>query len=133
LNAALTPITETPVEQGYKMTQTPPLHSNQTGEDALDLIHFEAVNKWFGDFHVLNDISLSVRHGEKIVICGRSGSGKSTLIRCINQLEQHQMGTITIDDVVIHSEMKNLQQMRAQIGMVFQQFNLYPHLASLKT
>ncbi len=114
------------------MTTTPSDLLHQTGKEARDLIHFRDVNKWFGDFHVLNDINLVVREGEKIVICGPSGSGKSTLIRCINQLEQHQMGTITIDDVVIHSEMKNLQQVRAQIGMVFQQFNLYPHLTVLE-
>jgi general L-amino acid transport system ATP-binding protein len=132
LNGALTPITETLVELDYKMTHTPPRNSNETDEETADLIRFDAVNKWFGEFHVLNDISLSVRQGEKIVICGPSGSGKSTLIRCINQLEQHQMGTITVDDVVIHSEMKGLQQMRAQIGMVFQQFNLYPHLTVLE-
>lgn len=114
------------------MTTVSKRHSDSMGEETRDLIHLDAVNKWFGDFHVLNDISLVVRQGEKIVICGPSGSGKSTLIRCINQLERHQMGTITVDDVVIHSEMKNLQQVRAQIGMVFQQFNLYPHLSVLQ-
>lgn len=114
------------------MTQVATLQSDRTTAENRDLIRFEAVNKWFGKFHVLKDINLSVHQGEKIVICGPSGSGKSTLIRCINQLEQHQMGTITIDDVVIHSEMKHLQKVRARIGMVFQQFNLYPHLSVLE-
>lgn len=131
-NAASTPITEMPIEQGSIMTLTPPASPTHTGSEAPELIRFDTVNKWYGNFHVLNDISLSVGQGEKIDICGPSGSGKSTLIRCINQLEQHQTGTITIDDVEVHAEMKNLQQMRAQIDMVFQQFNLYPHLTVME-
>lgn len=114
------------------MTPPIPHHAKPMDEQQASLIHMDKVNKWFGEFHVLNDITLSVRQGEKIVICGPSGSGKSTLIRCINQLEQHQMGTITVDNVVIHADMKNLQQIRSQIGMVFQQFNLYPHLSVLQ-
>jgi len=96
-----------------------------------ELIRIENLNKWFGDFHVLQQINLTVAQGEKIVICGPSGSGKSTLIRCINQLESHQMGSITIDGQEIHSEMKNIEALRAQVGMVFQNFNLYPHLSVL--
>jgi general L-amino acid transport system ATP-binding protein len=96
-----------------------------------DIIRIDGLNKWFDRFHVLRDINLTVRAGEKIVICGPSGSGKSTLIRCINQLETHQVGTITIEGREIHSEMKNIEALRAQIGMVFQSFNLYPHLSVL--
>lgn len=93
-----------------------------------DVIRFEGVNKWFGTFHVLQDINLSVKTGEKIVICGPSGSGKSTVIRCINQLETHQTGKILVNGRAVHADMKGLEQVRAEIGMVFQSFNLYPHL-----
>jgi general L-amino acid transport system ATP-binding protein len=96
-----------------------------------EMIRFEGVSKWYGTFQVLEQIDLTVRQGEKIVICGPSGSGKSTLIRCINQLEQHQMGTITVHGTPVHGDMKGLQAIRSQVGMVFQQFNLYPHLSVL--
>lgn len=99
--------------------------------DRADIIRIDGLNKWFGQFHVLRDINLTVGAGEKIVICGPSGSGKSTLIRCINQLETHQVGTITVEGQEIHAEMKNIEALRAQIGMVFQNFNLYPHLSVL--
>lgn len=86
------------------------------------------VNKWFGEFHVLRDINLSVSPGERIVICGPSGSGKSTLIRCINRLEEHQQGTISVDGVELTSDVRNIDKIRSEVGMVFQSFNLFPHL-----
>ena len=101
-------------------------------QNAADVIRIEGLNKWFGEFHVLQDINMTVRAGEKIVVCGPSGSGKSTLIRCINQLETHQMGRIEIQGQEIHSEMKNIEALRAKVGMVFQNFNLYPHLSVLE-
>lgn len=97
-----------------------------------DVIHFEGLHKWFDQFHVLQDINLTVRQGEKIVICGPSGSGKSTVIRCINQLEPHQMGTVAVNGRPVHHDMKGLDDVRREVGMVFQQFNLYPHLTVLE-
>lgn len=91
-----------------------------------------AMNKWFGTFHVLRDINLSVQKGEKIVICGPSGSGKSTLIRCINRLEEHQTGQIVVDGTELTSDLKNIDKVRSEVGMVFQQFNLFPHLTILE-
>ena len=96
------------------------------------IISLKGVNKWFGEFHVLKDIDLSVNAKEKIVVCGPSGSGKSTLIRCINRLEAHQKGQIIVDNVEISEETKNLEEIRAEVGMVFQQFNLFPHLTVLE-
>ncbi len=90
------------------------------------------VNKWFGDFHVLRDINLKVMGGERIVICGPSGSGKSTLIRCINRLEEHQRGRILVDGVELTDDLKKIEEVRREIGMVFQQFNLFPHLTVLE-
>ena len=95
------------------------------------IIELKGVNKWFGEFQVLKDIDLSVNQKEKIVICGPSGSGKSTLIRCINRLEEHQEGSIVVDDNEISANTKNLEKIRAEVGMVFQQFNLFPHLSIL--
>jgi len=95
------------------------------------IIEFSKVNKWFGNFHVLRDIDLSVRTGERIVVCGPSGSGKSTLIRCINRLEVHQTGQLTVDGVVLSDDVKAIEAVRRQVGMVFQQFNLFPHLSVL--
>ena len=95
------------------------------------IIQIQKVNKWFGDFQVLKDIDLDVKAKEKIVVCGPSGSGKSTLIRCINRLEEHQKGTIIVDGTVISEDTKNIEQIRAEVGMVFQQFNLFPHLSIL--
>jgi general L-amino acid transport system ATP-binding protein len=95
------------------------------------IIELKDVNKWFGEFQVLKDISLTVNQKEKIVICGPSGSGKSTLIRCINRLEEHQEGTIIVDDAEISADTKNIEAIRAEVGMVFQQFNLFPHLSIL--
>jgi polar amino acid transport system ATP-binding protein len=96
------------------------------------LIRFEAVSKWFGSFQVLADIDLSVRAGERIVICGPSGSGKSTLIRCINRLETVQRGRIVVNGIELTAGGKNVDAVRAEVGMVFQQFNLFPHLTILQ-
>ncbi len=95
------------------------------------VIQIAGLNKWYGDFHVLKDIDLTVVAGEKIVICGPSGSGKSTLIRCINALEEYQSGSLAIDDREIR-EIKDIRRVRAEVGMVFQQFNLFPHLTVLE-
>ena len=95
------------------------------------IIKIENVNKWFGDFQVLKDINLDVGSKQKIVVCGPSGSGKSTLIRCINRLEEHQKGTIIVDGTELSENTKNIEQVRAEVGMVFQQFNLFPHLSIL--
>ena len=95
------------------------------------IIQIQNVNKWFGDFQVLKEINLEVKPKEKIVVCGPSGSGKSTLIRCINRLEEHQKGSIVVDGTEISEDTKNIEQVRAEVGMVFQQFNLLPHLSIL--
>ena len=95
------------------------------------VISLEKVNKWFDDFHVLKDIDLSVVKGQKIVICGPSGSGKSTMIRCINRLEAHQEGTIVVHNTELTNDLKNIDIIRKNVGMVFQQFNLFPHLSVL--
>ena len=96
------------------------------------VIEFEGVNKWFGDFHVLKDINLQVRERERVVICGPSGSGKSTLIRCINHLEEHQEGRILVDGHELGNDSKSVSAVRREVGMVFQQFNLFPHLTVLE-
>ncbi len=96
---------------------------------AIDII---GMNKWFGDFHVLRDIDLTVRKGERIVIAGPSGSGKSTLIRCINRLEEHQTGQIIVDGVELTSDLKRIDEVRREVGMVFQHFNLFPHLTIME-
>ena len=92
------------------------------------IILLEKVNKWFGDLHVLQDIDLSVGRKERIVVCGPSGSGKSTMIRCINRLEEHQQGRIIVDGIELTGNLKNIDSVRKEVGMVFQQFNLFPHL-----
>ena len=96
-----------------------------------NIIELKKVNKWFDKFQVLKDIDLEVKTQEKIVICGPSGSGKSTLIRCINRLENHQEGKIIVDNTEISEDTKNIEIIRAEVGMVFQQFNLFPHLSIL--
>jgi general L-amino acid transport system ATP-binding protein len=95
-------------------------------------VEMSGVNKWFGNFHVLRDIDLTVKRGERIVICGPSGSGKSTLIRCINRLEEHQQGRIVVDGIELTSDLRSIDAVRADVGMVFQQFNLFPHLTVLE-
>ena len=96
------------------------------------MIKIKNMHKWFGTFHVLKNINLNVDTGEKIVICGPSGSGKSTLIRCINRLEEHQNGSINVDGVELTSNLKNIAEIRSDVGMVFQSFNLFPHLSVLE-
>jgi len=95
------------------------------------IIEMKNVNKWFGDFQVLKDVNLDVNQKNKIVVCGPSGSGKSTLIRCINRLEEHQKGSIIVDGNELTEDTKNIEKIRAEVGMVFQQFNLFPHLTIL--
>jgi general L-amino acid transport system ATP-binding protein len=95
-------------------------------------IEIVGLNKWYGDFHVLRDINLTVYQGERIVICGPSGSGKSTLIRCINRLEEHQQGRIVVDTIELTNDLKRIDEVRREVGMVFQHFNLFPHLTVLE-
>jgi len=95
------------------------------------IIDFNGVNKWYGDFHVLKEVNLQVHKGERIVVCGPSGSGKSTLIRCINNLEEHQKGAIIVDGITLNKNLKNIDHIRTEVGMVFQNFNLFPHLTIL--
>ncbi|MGQ7845626.1 amino acid ABC transporter ATP-binding protein [Granulosicoccus sp. 3-233] len=102
----------------------------QVGDEAV--ISITDMNKWYGQFHVLKDINLTVRRGERIVICGPSGSGKSTLIRCINRLEEHQQGSINVDGIELNNDLKNIDAIRREVGMVFQHFNLFPHLTVLQ-
>jgi general L-amino acid transport system ATP-binding protein len=96
------------------------------------IIEFAGVNKWYSQFHVLRDIDLTVTKGERIVICGPSGSGKSTLIRCINRLEEHQAGKLVVDGIELSDDVKAIESVRRNVGMVFQQFNLFPHLTVLE-
>ena len=98
-------------------------------ETAIQIV---GMHKWYGDFHVLRDINLSVKRGEKIVVCGPSGSGKSTMIRCINRLEEHQKGQIIVDGVELTNDLKKIDEIRRDVGMVFQHFNLFPHLTILE-
>ncbi|ETI59703.1 amino acid ABC transporter ATP-binding protein [Marinomonas profundimaris] len=102
----------------------------EQGESAI--IEFNDVNKWYGDFHVLKNINFSIKKGERIVVCGPSGSGKSTMTRCINRLEEHQKGTILVDGVEMNDNLKNIEAIRKDVGMVFQHFNLFPHLTILE-
>ena len=96
------------------------------------IIQMQGVNKWYGQFHVLKDINLNVRQGERIVLCGPSGSGKSTTIRCLNRLEEHQQGRIVVDGVELTNDIKQIETVRREVGMVFQHFNLFPHLTILQ-
>jgi len=107
--------------------------SNAQAEHSSEpVIRMQGVHKWFGQFHVLKDINLSVRQGERIVLCGPSGSGKSTTIRCLNRLEEHQQGRIVINDVELTRDLKQIEAIRSEVGMVFQHFNLFPHLTVLQ-
>ncbi|AIS16443.1 Glutamine transport ATP-binding protein GlnQ [Pseudomonas sp. MM227] len=99
---------------------------------APGIIQMQGVNKWYGQFHVLKDINLNVAQGERIVLCGPSGSGKSTTIRCLNRLEEHQKGTIIVDGVELTNDLKQIETVRREVGMVFQHFNLFPHLTILQ-
>jgi len=107
---------------------TKPKHT-LSGEE---IIRCTGVNKWYGEFHVLKNINLNVQKGERIVVCGPSGSGKSTMIRCLNRLEEHQKGTIVIDGIELTNNLKNIELVRREVGMVFQHFNLFPHLTVLE-
>jgi general L-amino acid transport system ATP-binding protein len=107
---------------------TQPSPNNETTLTGDVIIEITEMHKWFGDFHVLQDINLTVKKQERIVICGPSGSGKSTLIRCINRLEEHQRGKIVVDGMELTNDLKNIEKIRAEVGMVFQHFNLFPHL-----
>lgn len=104
----------------------------QAEQSSEPVIRMQGVHKWFGQFHVLKDINLSVRQGERIVLCGPSGSGKSTTIRCLNRLEEHQQGRIVINGVELTSDLKQIEAIRSEVGMVFQHFNLFPHLTVLQ-
>ncbi len=96
------------------------------------IIKISNMHKWYGDFHVLKNINLDVKKGERIVVCGPSGSGKSTMIRCINRLEEHQKGIIEVNGIQLSNDLKNIEKVRAEVGMVFQHFNLFPHLTILE-
>ncbi len=96
------------------------------------MVHMQGLHKWYGQLHVLNDINMDVARGERVVICGPSGSGKSTLIRCINRLEEHQQGRLVVDGVELTNDLKNIDTVRREVGMVFQHFNLFPHLTVLE-
>ncbi len=102
------------------------------GADSQPMIEMIDVNKWFGDFHVLKDINLRIDKGEKVVVCGPSGGGKSTMIRCVNRLESHQRGRIIVDDIELTDNLKNIEAVRSEVGMVFQSFNLFPHLRAIE-
>jgi general L-amino acid transport system ATP-binding protein len=111
------------------------MQPSESKKDTLSneaIIEIVAMHKWFDDFHVLKDINLTVKKQERIVICGPSGSGKSTLIRCINRLEEHQRGKIIVDGIELTNDLKNIEKIRAEVGMVFQHFNLFPHLTILE-
>ncbi|MBU1231843.1 MAG: ATP-binding cassette domain-containing protein, partial [Proteobacteria bacterium] len=106
----------------------------QTQQKVLDevMVELRDVNKWYGDFHVLKNINLKVYKGERIIICGPSGCGKSTLIRCMNRLEEHQKGEIIVSGITLDDDLKHIDRVRRDIGMVFQQFNLFPHLTVME-
>ncbi len=103
-----------------------------TAANAGTMVHIQGLHKWYGQMHVLNDINLDVARRERVVICGPSGSGKSTLIRCINRLEEHQQGRLVVDGVELTNDLKNIDTVRREVGMVFQHFNLFPHLTVLE-
>jgi general L-amino acid transport system ATP-binding protein len=109
-----------------------PVHREKLKVSDETAIEIVGMNKWYGQFHVLRDVNLTVFKGERIVVCGPSGSGKSTLIRCINRLEEHQKGRIVVDGVELTSDLKNIDKIRSEVGMVFQHFNLFPHLTILE-
>jgi general L-amino acid transport system ATP-binding protein len=109
--------------------ELPKKNDEKLGSDPI--VEIIDMHKWFGDFHVLRNINLTVHKGERIIICGPSGSGKSTLIRCINRLEEHQKGRIIVDGIELTNDLKNIEKIREEVGMVFQHFNLFPHLTIL--
>ena len=107
------------------------MNDTSTANDPA-IVQLKGVHKWYGEFHVLKDINLEVAKGERIVVCGPSGSGKSTMIRCINRLEEHQQGEIIVDGIQLNNDIKHIDQIRREVGMVFQHFNLFPHLTVLE-
>ncbi len=111
------------------MTESTPQRSLINEDIAIEV---KGMHKWYGDFHVLKDINLTIKRGERIIICGPSGCGKSTLIRCLNRLEVHQKGDIRVDGIELNDDLKHIEKIRRDIGMVFQQFNLFPHLTVLE-
>ncbi len=115
-----------------KPIMTEPAATPENAGTSQPIIQIIDMHKWYGDFHVLSEINLSVDRGERIVICGPSGSGKSTLIRCVNRLEQHQRGRIIVDNIELSNDIKNIEKIRAEVGMVFQHFNLFPHLTIME-
>src|SRR6516164_2953388 len=115
--------------RGGKGSMTDSATETRVGAPIIELRH---VDKWFGDFHVLKDLNLEVKKGERVVVCGPSGSGKSTMIRCINRLEEHQQGQIIVAGIELTADVKNVEAIRREVGMVFQQFNLFPHLTVLQ-
>jgi len=122
---------------GNPMTEQTPISGAVSAsvagtEQQPDIIRVEGMHKWYGEFHVLRDLNLTVKQGERIVICGPSGSGKSTFIRCINRLEEHQQGKIIVDDVELTDDVRQIDTVRREVGMVFQHFNLFPHLTDLE-
>ncbi|NKC11552.1 MAG: ATP-binding cassette domain-containing protein [Gammaproteobacteria bacterium] len=129
-------------EKSYTICRSPSIKTSSNQATRLNQVHASSippplieltgVNKWFGDLHVLRDVDLTVKPGERLVVCGPSGSGKSTLIRCINRLEAHDQGRIVVNGVVLEDKTKNIQAVRRGVGMVFQQFNLFPHLTVLR-
>ncbi len=108
------------------------IEAGQMNTDKSPIITIKDMHKWYGEFHVLKNVNLTVNRGERIVICGPSGSGKSTLIRCINRLEEHQRGSIVVDGTELTNDLKNIEKIRTEVGMVFQHFNLFPHLTILE-
>ena len=126
--------TETAIPAAGTKGQAAPARRAAAGEviGSMPAVSIEGLNKWYGDFHVLTDINLNVGKGEKIVVCGPSGSGKSTLIRCINRLEEHQQGRIMVNGVELTDNLKHIDKIRSDVGMVFQHFNLFPHLSVIE-
>jgi general L-amino acid transport system ATP-binding protein len=128
---------ETKTEAATTGTSLPPIEDIVVDRSKMSVsdevaIQISSMNKWFGDFHVLKDINLTVYRGERIVVCGPSGSGKSTMIRCINRLEEHQKGQIIVDGIELTNDLKKIDEIRREVGMVFQHFNLFPHLTILQ-
>ena len=122
----------TPATMTETAAPAPEARSGARLSNAPVAVELAGVNKWYGEFHVLRDVNLTVRRGERIVICGPSGSGKSTTIRCINRLEEHQKGRIVVDGIELTNDLKRIDEIRREVGMVFQHFNLFPHLTILE-
>ena len=130
-------MTETNTETAETSAPVPPVEEGSVDRSKMSVsdevaIQISNMNKWYGDFHVLRDIELTVYKGERIVVCGPSGSGKSTMIRCINRLEEHQRGQIVVDGIELTNDLKKIDEIRREVGMVFQHFNLFPHLTILQ-